>query len=114
MVRVLLADDDPAVCSALRLLLEQESGLEVVGEVGAADALTAWLRWQEADILIVDWELPGWPCPDMDACSGRPKLIAISGRAEARAQALAAGADGFVSKTDTPEQILATLRGVLT
>ena len=113
----MLADDEPTVRSALRLLLEQEPNLEVVGEVDEAGALADWFREGRADVLIIDWELPGLLAPDLcrdcHAQNGTLKLVALSGRAETRAQALAAGVDGFISKTDPPEQVLARLRPLL-
>jgi DNA-binding NarL/FixJ family response regulator len=115
-MRVLLADDEPAVRSALQLLLDQEPDVEVVGQVGDGNALDAWLDSAEADLIIVDWELPGLPSFDLERLArggrGRPKLIAMSGRSETRAPALAAGVDGFVSKTDPPEHLLALVRAL--
>lgn len=41
-MRVLLADDQPKVCSALRLLLGQQPGIEVVGETAGKDSARSW------------------------------------------------------------------------
>jgi DNA-binding NarL/FixJ family response regulator len=116
-MRILLADDEPMVCSALRLLLEQEPDVEVVGEVGEAGALAEWLSRGCADLCIVDWELPGLPIGDRQklvrALCCNLKLVAISGRSETRVQALAAGVDGFISKTEPPEHVLALVRALI-
>jgi DNA-binding NarL/FixJ family response regulator len=120
-VRIFLADDQAKVRSALRLLLEQEPGLCVVGEVAGAGELLAQIKATRPDLMLLDWELPGLTlansvgsekclllalhahCPDL-------RVIALSGQLEARQAALAAGVDAFVSKGDPPERLLTTLR----
>lgn len=112
-MRILLADDQDGVRSAIRLLLEQEPGLEVVAE--AADSTNALqAASQEApDLLLLDWELPGLPprqllrllrteCPDL--C-----VVAMSSRPEARQAAQMAEVDAFVEKSSPAEVLLAAL-----
>ena len=119
-MRVLIADDQPQVRSALRLLLNQEQGVRVVGEAGDAEqALELAAVWRP-DLVLLDWELPGQgtlsapdspECllPALRTCCPRAKVVALSGRPEARQAALAAGADAFVSKGDPPERLLAAV-----
>ena len=57
-MRVLLADDQMKVRSALRLLLEQEPGLSVVGEAAEAKDLLAQVGTERPDLVLLDWELP--------------------------------------------------------
>ena len=112
-MRILVADDQPKVRFALRVLLERQLGLEVVGE--AVDTEDLLMRTERVcpDLVLLGWELPGPVgadlllalreiCPDLF-------VVALSGRPEARRAALAAGADAFVSKTDLPERLLATI-----
>jgi DNA-binding NarL/FixJ family response regulator len=119
-MRVLVADDESAVCSALRLLLGQEPGLSIVGEALEARELLAQVEATCPDLLLLDWELPGrravcaggsrrdllhalrFLCPQL-------KVIVLSGRPEAHRAALTAGADAFVSKGDPPERLLAAI-----
>jgi DNA-binding NarL/FixJ family response regulator len=120
-MRVFLADDQPKVRSALRLLLEQEPGLCVVGEAAEAEDLLAQLKATRPDLMLLDWELPGLS-PTNSVRSGKQlvsvlhvfypnlRVIALSGRPEACQAAVAAGVDAFVSKGDPPERLLATLR----
>lgn len=58
-MRVFLADDQAKVRAALRLLLEQEPGLSVVGEVTEAKDLLAQVQVTQPDVVLLDWELPG-------------------------------------------------------
>ena len=61
MVDILLADDQPQVRSALRLLLEQEDQVRIVGEAENAMDLLEQTREVHPHTILVDWELPGLP-----------------------------------------------------
>ena len=112
-MRVLLADDQSKVRSALRLLLEQEPELSVVGEAVEAEDLLAQVEATQPDLVLLDWELPGLLSDDwlsaLRTLCPRLKVIALSGRPEARQAALTAGADTFISKGDPPERLLAAV-----
>ena len=123
-MRILLADDQPGVRSALRLLLEQEPGLEVVGEAADAERLLDSAGSAHPDVILLDWELPDRQAPNGGAGGAEhlvagihvafpsAKVIALSGRMEACQAALAGGADAFVSKSEPPERLLAALEAV--
>lgn len=113
-MRVLLADDQPQVRFALRVLLDRNPDLEVVSEAADAEQMLAQAKAIRPDVILLSWELPGLAelgllsalrqyCPDLF-------VIALSGRPEACRAALEAGADAFVSKTDPPERLLAAIQ----
>ena len=112
-MRVLLADDELRVRSALRLLLEQTAGIEVVGEAGSGEGLAYFARATCPDVALLDWELaPEGGLPVLRALRAtRPGLVivALSSRPEAKQEALAAGADAFVDKSGTPEGVLSAI-----
>jgi two-component system response regulator DesR len=116
-MRVLLADGKPALRSALRLLLEQEADVNIVAEVADADTLLAAMGEVQPNLILLDWELPGLQGAGvassvfsaLNACCPDVRIIVLSGRPEAGRPALAAGANGFVSKADPPERLLAAL-----
>lgn len=115
--RVLIADDQPNVRCALRLLLRQEPDLTVVGEADDTRKTLDLVSRQRPDLVLLDWELPGQNCTSVlsklrEARRGLV-VIALSGRAEARQAALAAGADAFVSKGDSPERLLGAVTTVV-
>jgi DNA-binding NarL/FixJ family response regulator len=113
-MRVLLADDQVKVRFALRVLLERQPDVAVVGEASDARELADQLTATCPDALLLDWELPGLAATRVLAAllRGFPELtvIALSGRSEARREAEMAGASAFVSKTDPPECLLAVMR----
>jgi len=113
VMHILIADDQPKVRFALRVLLSRQPGCEVVGEAVNAEDLLAQSEAACPDLVLLGWELPGLAaidpltalrqvCPDL-------VVIALSGWPEARRAALTAGADAFVSKSNPPEQLLAAI-----
>ena len=109
-MQVLVADDQAKVRSAIRLMLEQDENVEVVGEAVDATGLLDWLKVLCPDLLLLDWELPGCEAESLISQIRRScdqaRVIALSGLPEARQAALDAGAHGFVSKGDPPEHLL--------
>jgi DNA-binding NarL/FixJ family response regulator len=115
-MRVVLADDQAWLRSALRLLLEHESDLEVVGEVGNASALPTSTATLQPDLIVLDWDLP-----EIKSTGARQRLvatlrnlqpqvyiIALTGNRDLE-RVRATGADAFVSKADPPNCLLAAI-----
>jgi len=113
---VLLAGDLERERTALKRLLEQDSELNVVGEVTEAEALLAQLQESRPDLVLLEWGLPGLRATDLVPalhCLGRPvKVVVFGARSETQQEALAAGADAFVSKQEPVEELLNTVRAV--
>ena len=59
---VLIAEDQPKVRRALRLLLEQEPGENVVGETAEAKEQLTQVAAGCPDLVLLDWGLPGPRC----------------------------------------------------
>jgi len=113
-MRVFIADDQRKVRSALKLLLEQDPETSIVGEAVTAEDLVAQVRAARADLVLLDWEVPGLHDANpllvaLRALCPRLSVVALSGRPEAGQAALAAGVDAFVSKGDPPERLLAAV-----
>ena len=115
-MRILLADNRSRVRFALRSLLEEQSGLIVVGEVADCKELLAQAEAACPDLVLIDWDLPDMATVDLlpalqKICPGLP-VIALSSRPEVEQEALAAGAQAFVSKAGPPEPLLAAIQFV--
>jgi len=112
-IRVLIADDQPQVCSAVRLLLVHQPDVVVVGEARDLEQTLALSARQHPDLVLLDWELPGQSdtgaLESLRALDPGVVVIALSGQPQARRAALSAGVDGFVSKGDPPERLLAAI-----
>lgn len=112
-IRVLIADDQVKVRSALRLWLQRQTGILVVGEAIDATGVLDWIEAACPDVVLLDWELPGLAARDLvpelrQRCPGL-RIVALSGRAGAEGEARAAGAVAFVSKGEPPEHLLRAL-----
>jgi DNA-binding NarL/FixJ family response regulator len=119
MISVLLADDDVLVRQGLRVLVESADDLAVVGE--AADGSEAVRLTAEAhpDVVVMDVRMPGldgiaatreissWDEP-------RPRVLVLTtfDLDDIVHDALEAGADGFLLKRATPEELIEGIRGV--
>jgi two-component system response regulator AlgR len=113
-VRILIADHQSAVRSAVRLLLEERLESDVVGEAANSQELLAQLEHLRPDIILLDWDLPGGSTVDLlGAFRGldrQPKVIVLGAHPEVGQATWAASADAFVSKGDPPRRLLAAVR----
>ena len=114
MKRFLLADDNPDLRQALRLMLETRLTRPLVFEADDHSRLLVQGIAHKPDCLILDWELPGFNdhncLADLHELLPGLKIIVISARPEAAQAAEVAGADAFICKTDPPSEILNAIR----
>ena len=112
-MRILLADDESNVRYGLRVLLEERSELEVMGEAANALDLLAQVETACPDLVLLSWELPGLTgadlLPTLRTVCDELHVIVLSGCPEARQTILDAGANAFISKMEPPERLLAAI-----
>ena len=115
-IRVLVADDHPAVLSGLVTLLDSAPDITVVAQaVDGTSALRA-AQQHRPDVVLTDVRMPGATGIDITPRlrgTGASVLV-ISGfdLDEYVLGALAAGADGYLVKSEDPARILAAVRDV--
>lgn len=116
MTRVYIADAKTRERSALRLVL-QDLKMDIAGEASDWATMLKSLPVSRTDILLIDWDLlPNSPASSLDvlrkACPTALVIILIS-HLDARQQAaLSAGADAFISKSESPERVAERLLSV--
>jgi two-component system response regulator DesR len=111
-IRLLLADDQELVRSALCALLDLEEDFEVVAAVGRGDEVTQAAKEHRPDVALLDIEMPGLDglaaaavlADQLPSC--RVVILTTFGRAGYLRRAMEAGAVGFVVK-DAPAEVLA-------
>jgi two-component system response regulator DesR len=118
MIRLLLADDQELIRSALAALLALEEDFEVVAAVGRGDEVVAAARAHHPDVALLDIEMPGI---DGLAAAGvlaqqvpgcRSLILTTFGRPGYLRRAMEAGASGFVVKDAPAEQLADAIRRV--
>ncbi|GAA1938492.1 response regulator transcription factor [Nocardioides marmoribigeumensis] len=116
MITVALADDQPLVRSGLRMILEGEADVEIVGEAADGAEAVALVRAAHPDVLLLDVQMPG-----VDGLEALAQLAAttITTRVlmlttfdldEYVYRAMRAGASGFLLKDMPGEDIAAAVR----
>ncbi len=116
LIRILVADDHAVVRAGLRSLLGRQADMEVVGD--AADSAELSARWRELlpDVIVTDLRMPGGGVLDFirAACAeqrgmGVVVFSAFDDPTDA-AQALRAGASGYVLKQAPEANLLTAIR----
>lgn len=115
-IRLLLVDDHEVVRSGLRMLLEGESDVEIVGEFGSArEALDSLLDLQP-DVVLMDIGLPDLSGIDaakevkLQLPNTAVVALTIHEDEEYFFRMLEAGASGYVPKRAAPEELLTAIR----
>jgi DNA-binding NarL/FixJ family response regulator len=113
-VLIFIAESNQDLRLGLQMLLHQEPGIHVVGVAIQADGLLVQLEASQADVIILDWHLPGASMPDLLAemrdFEPQPKIIVFSVNPEEKEPALSAGADAFFGKYAPPDELLDVVR----
>jgi two-component system NarL family response regulator len=117
MVRVLLADHQPAVRGAIRPLLERD-GFEVCAEASDADAAIEAAIREKPDLCLVEVLLPGdgiRAASEIDAQVERTSVVMLTSSRETDhlVDSIRAGAVGYLLTDMDPDRIGAALQGVL-
>ena len=117
-IRVLVADDHAVVRAGLRLLLEAEEGIEVVGEAGSGTEAVRLARSLKPDIVLMDVVMPGMSGleatgPVLEAAPDA-KVLVLSMQDDPRyvREAFAAGASGYVLKEAADTEVVQAVRDV--
>jgi DNA-binding NarL/FixJ family response regulator len=113
-VRTIVADKERNVRQALAALSAQGLGMQVVGEADCALSLQREVRLRHADLVIVAWDLvaasPVTSLAALRDASAGLRVVVLGLRPEARDDALAAGADGYISMVDAPDVVARVLQ----
>lgn len=115
-IRVVVADDHPAVRSGLVALLGSAPDVTVVAEAADGDAAVAAAREHRPDVVLTDVRMPGATgieiTPRLRETGANVLVISGFDLDDYVLGALAAGADGYLVKTEDPQRILSAVRDV--
>lgn len=134
-IRVLIVDDDVLVRAGLRMMIETQDDLEVVGEAGDGVEAIELAASTEPDVVVMDIRMPGMDgleatrqivgqpvglgdvadaADDVDDTDDGPRVLVLTTFEidEYVYDAVRAGASGFLLKRTPPEELLAGIRVV--
>ncbi|TAM80750.1 MAG: response regulator transcription factor [Jatrophihabitans sp.] len=118
MIRLLLADDQRLIRTALATLLDLEDDFEVVAQAGRGDEVVAAALAARPDVALLDIEMPGVDglaaaaalAHEVPTC--RVIMLTAFGRTGYLRRAMESGALGFVVKDAPAEQLADAVRRV--
>ncbi|MFF3345949.1 response regulator [Streptomyces sp. NPDC002779] len=119
-IRVLLADDQALLRATFRILLDSCPDMEVVGEASDGAEALELARAHHPDVVLMDIRMPGTDglsgtsaiCADPGLTATKVLILTTFETEEYVAQALRAGASGFLGKDVTADALLAGIRTV--
>lgn len=120
MIRVVVADDQALIRGGFRALLDAEPDIEVVGEAAGGDEALAVVRRERPDVVLMDIRMPeGDGLAATEAVVADPALqatriivVTTFELDEYVAQAIRAGASGFLVKDTEPAELIRAVRVV--
>ncbi len=118
MINVVIADDQDLVREGLRMMLEAEPDIDVVGEAATGRQALNTVRFTNPDVVLMDIRMP-----DLDGIEATARLITAGATVKVLIlttfdldeyvyRALKAGASGFLLKDASREQLAAAVRTV--
>jgi two-component system response regulator NreC len=117
-IRILVVDDHAVVRTGLRLLLDAEADIEVVGEAGDVQTAVFEAREKKPDVVLMDVVMPGQSgiegVPQVLKEAPGCKVLVLSMQDDPRyvREAFGAGASGYVLKEAVDAEVVAAVREV--
>ena len=117
-LRILIVDDHRIVREGLRMALEVEQDIEVVGEAGEGSEAVRLAMELSPDLVLMDVMMPGMngidACQEIRNLQSETKVLMLtaSDDAESVSAALVAGAQGYFLKIGSGEELIKAVRAV--
>jgi two-component system response regulator DesR len=118
-IRVLIAEDQAMIREALAALLSFEDDIEVVAQVGRGDEVAAAATQHDAQVALLDIEMPGLDGLSAASALRRAKpdlkivILTTFGRPGFMRRAMESGVSAFLVKDSPADRLAETVRTVL-
>ncbi|MEX0416825.1 response regulator [Bacillus sp. C30] len=116
MIKILVVDDHAFLRDAIRSILEDESDMKVIGEASSGDGVLGKVEECRPDCILMDINLPGkngieaTELVKKNYPNCRVLVFTMYEHDEYLMDALQAGADGYLLKDSSSEQVIAAIR----
>jgi two-component system response regulator NreC len=116
LVRVLIVDDHDIVRAGIRMLLDAQPDMAVIGEASNGKEAIEMVSSMEPDVVLMDISMPGMTGIEatraIKQTNSRVEIVGLTMHAEDRYffQLLQAGASGYVVKGAAPHELLDAVR----
>jgi two-component system response regulator NreC len=112
-ISIVLADDHEVVRAGLRLLLQNEEGMHVIGEAGDVPGALRLVQTRRPDVLVLDLNMPGSPSLSAiatvkDTCA--VVVLTMQSDPVFAREALQAGARAYVLKEAAGAELVTAVR----
>jgi two-component system invasion response regulator UvrY len=118
VISVLITDDHRLVRAGFRKILEDEQNVSVIGEASNGEEALAFTQEHHPDLVLLDISMPGENglavLPKLKRLAPPPKVVILSIHASERVakQALALGADDYITKESAVEELINSIRKI--
>ena len=119
MIKIALIDDHPIITDGLSKVFNDHSDFEVVGVYNSSVTASEELPNKEVDVILTDVSMPDMSgyqlIQKLKKSKSNPKVIMLSMFVEKSiiASCYQMGADGYISKSEATDKIIATIHEVL-
>lgn len=117
-IRVILADDHAMVRQALAGVLDQEPNIDVVAQANSGGETIEALRQQPADVIVLDYTMPGVSASQViawllrDAPQAKVLVLTVHESPQYAVKVLESGAHGFLIKSAAVEELVQAIQAV--
>jgi DNA-binding NarL/FixJ family response regulator len=117
--RIIIADDHVLICHGIKNIIKTDETLRVVGEASSGEQLLTLLETAEVDLIILDISMPGiGGMAAIGMVKGKyPRIkilmLTMYKNKQYFYNAMAAGADGYLMKDDSDNELLVAIAKVL-
>ncbi len=117
-IKVLLADNQPLTSAGIRYILDEKPDVSIVDQVTSGDRLSALIKQHQPDLVIADYDFPGYISKDDIAAikTYAPKtnvlVVSSDNNKESILQVLQSGVIGYVTKQCSQKEVLTAVYSV--
>jgi DNA-binding NarL/FixJ family response regulator len=119
LIRLLIVDDHPVVCTGLTSMLSAQPGMEVLGAASGGDEALQMIRQLRPNIILLDLRMPGMDgiavLNALKRLDNPPRVLVLTSfeKEEDIYRAIRAGAHGYLLKDATKPEMISAVTAIM-